>query len=162
MNLGNSNLIAILGFGFLVLRVMSAARWALPHIGEKYSGAFERAENKYRIPRGLLGRIAYQESHFREDIIKGLTKSPAGAIGLMQIIPKWHPGVNPTDPIASIDYAGKFLRKMYDQFGSWRYAMAAYNWGPGNLAQFIKDPHNFPMPNETTDYIRQISNDVRL
>src|SRR5271167_4222346 len=47
------------------------------------------AEGMYNIPTDLLARIAYQESHFRNDIITGATASPAGALGLMQLMPQY-------------------------------------------------------------------------
>src|SRR3990172_2707257 len=63
--------------------------------GDKYLPALNAAEKKYGIPRDLLARQAFQESRFREDIISGRTISSAGALGLMQLVPKWHPGVDP-------------------------------------------------------------------
>ena len=54
----------------------------------------------------------------------------------MQITPRWHPNVNPYDPVESIWYAAGWLRELHDQFGNWRYAVAAYNWGPTNLRNY--------------------------
>lgn len=113
------------------------------------------AEVKYGIPEKMLVAIAWQESRFRPDIISGQTKSGAGAAGIMQIVPKWHPGINPLDPAAAIDYAGKYLRAMYQQFGSWERALWAYNWGPGNLIKYL-DGDIYDMPSETEQYSKQI------
>lgn len=135
-----------------------AGSW-LSKVPERFMSAFASARARYGLPARLLERVAYQESRFREDIISGQTVSSAGAVGLMQIVPKWHPDVNPRDPIASIDYAGRYLRQLFTQFGSWRLALAAYNWGPGNLSK-SRDPANWPR--ETRDYVSQIAADVGL
>lgn len=132
--------------------------WKIPQSGIKYTDYFNDAEKQYNLPEGLLSRVAYQESHFRDDIITGKTVSSAGAIGLMQIIPKWHPDVNPYDPIASIYYAAKYLKQLYNRFNSWSYALAAYNWGPTNLAN--KGIENAPL--ETQKYYSTITKDIGI
>jgi soluble lytic murein transglycosylase-like protein len=103
---------------------------------QQYLQSLQAAERKYGIPRDMLVRVAYQESRFRPDIISGKVVSPAGAVGIMQIIPACHPGVDPLNPPEAIDYAGRYLRELVDEFGSWDLALAAYNWGPGNLRRF--------------------------
>ena len=49
----------------------------------------------------------------------------SGATGVAQIIPRWHPGVDPTDPIASLDYAAKWMADLRRIYGSWARALAA-------------------------------------
>jgi len=132
--------------------------WETPDNGKKYDVYFRQAELINNLPPGLLSRIAYQESRFREDIITGATKSSAGAVGLMQIVPKWHPDVNPLDPIASINYAGEYMARLYNRFGDWKTALAAYNWGQGNVAR--KGINR--LPQETANYVRDISRDIGL
>lgn len=123
-----------------------------------YLETFSAAERKYNLPTGLLVRMAKQESNFDPN-----AKSPAGAIGLMQIIPRWHPTVNPWNPVESIWYAGHYVRQLYDQFGSWEQALAAYNWGPGNQAKDLRDGIvGNEWPTETKNYVRQIGADVVL
>ena len=152
----------VIGGVLFALRFMAGVRWVLPLAGERFAGEFDIATRKYGLPKGLLARVAYQESHFREDVIRGFTKSPAGAVGLMQIVPSAHPGVDATNPHDSIQYAAKYLAAMRKKFGSWRYALAAYNWGPGNLAKYLKHPKNIKMPKETVNYVTQISHDIGL
>lgn len=130
---------------------------------EKYATAIAAAEARHGLPEGLLHRQLYQESHFRTDIIAGDTKSPAGAIGIAQIIPRWHPGVNPYDPYASIDYAAQFMRRLYNRFGSWASALAAYNWGEGNVNKVLREHGSLRvdvLPTETRNYVAQITSDV--
>ena len=59
--------------------------------------------------------------------------SRAGAIGIAQIIPQWHPGVNPRDPVASLQYAANLIASYVREFGSERLALQAYNGGPSSL-----------------------------
>jgi Transglycosylase SLT domain len=130
--------------------------WMPPDNAGPYIARLHAAERRYGIPENLLVRVAYQESRFRDDIITGKTVSYAGAVGIMQIVPRWHPEVDPLDVSAAIDYAGKYLKSLYNRFGSWRLALAAYNWGQGNLSN--KGIEN--APRETRDYINQIAGDV--
>lgn len=124
--------------------------------GAKYLPILWAAEDKYGIPRDVLARLAYQESRFRDDIITGKTVSSAGALGIMQIVPKFHPGVDPLNVPAAIDYAGKFLAQQKKQFGSWSLALAAYNAGPGNVGKY----GGIPPFTETRNYVSQILADV--
>lgn len=134
--------------------------WSMPASGLKYKTLFNDAERKHGLPPKILMRIAQQESAFRDDIITGQTTSSAGAVGIMQIVPKWHPDVNPLDVPAAIDYAGGYLKSLYNRFGDWQLALAAYNWGQGNLAKWLRG--EAVMPAETKNYVQQISEDLGL
>jgi soluble lytic murein transglycosylase-like protein len=134
------------------------AYWKRSVNAAKFLPSLNAVEDAYDIPRDLLARVAYQESRFRDDIISGRTVSSAGAVGIMQIVPRWHPEIDPKDPYASIHYAGKYLAGLRKQFGSWKLALAAYNWGPGNLAKYLNAPGTWPQ--ETLDYVSQILKDV--
>lgn len=112
---------------------------------------FSAAEQQHGLPHNLLVRVAQQESNFNPAVV-----SSAGAVGLMQIIPRWHPEVDAYDPVASIYYAAGYLRKNYDRFGSWVLALAAYNWGPTVLARDGLEN----APRETVNYIAQIVADI--
>jgi hypothetical protein len=59
--------------------------------------------------------------------------SSAGAVGIAQIVPSWHPNVDPTDPYASLDYAARLMRGYLTYFGTYQRALVAYNAGPGRL-----------------------------
>lgn len=86
------------------------------------------------VPPALFVKQIQQESGFNPDA----HNAASGATGIAQIIPRWHPGVDATDPYASLDYAAKLMAGYYRQFGSWRNALAAYNWGPGNVGGYTK------------------------
>ncbi len=62
------------------------------------------------------------------------------------------------DPIKSTHAACQFLRDLYNQFGSWELAMAAYNGGPGRVSRQIKkqktiDFWKLKLKRQTMDYV---------
>jgi soluble lytic murein transglycosylase-like protein len=122
----------------------------------QYASAITTAENYYGLPPNLLARQLYQESGYRPEVIDGRVKSSAGAEGIAQIIREYHPGVDPLDPIASIYYAAKYDRQLFDKFGNWRDALAAYNFGPANVAS------GAAWPSETVAYVEKITADVNV
>jgi hypothetical protein len=63
--------------------------------------------------------------------------SPAGAQGIAQIVPKYHPGVDPWDPYASLDYAARWMADLTAQYGGdVRKALVHYNGGGGAVQQY--------------------------
>jgi soluble lytic murein transglycosylase-like protein len=152
------NRVLLIGGFFALLLLGGGMAWAIPEKGLKFQKYFKDAGKINGLPKNLLARVAYQESRFRDDIISGRKKSGAGAVGLMQIVPKWHPDVDPLNPVESIYYAANYLRQMNRKFGSWKLALAAYNWGPGNVKKVGGDISK--MPKETRDYVAQITGDV--
>lgn len=131
-------------------------KWKQAKNAEKYLPLLHAAELRYGLPPDLLARVAYQESHFRDDIVSGQKVSSAGAVGIMQLIPRWHPGVDPLNVPQAIDYAGSFLRQLYGQFKSWPLAVAAYNAGPGNVRKY----KGIPPFKETQDYVKGVFGDL--
>lgn len=146
--------------GLALLIAATAAKkvsdWKGKPNAAKYLPRLADAERKHGIPADLLARIAYQESRWRDDIVSGQLKSPAGALGLMQIVPAAHPGVDPLNVSAAIDYAGGYLKRLYTQFGRWDLAVAAYNAGPGNVRKY----KGIPPFKETRDYVREVFSDI--
>jgi soluble lytic murein transglycosylase-like protein len=74
----------------------------------------------------------------------------------MQIVQRWHPNVDPLNVSDAIDYAGQYLAKLKKSTGSWQMALAAYNWGIGNL----KNKGFENAPKETRDYVIEVAGDV--
>lgn len=147
--------------GAVIAGIKKTKEWEPPPEADKYLQIFAKVERENRIPAKLLLRVAYQESRFRGDIITGSLKSSAGAVGIMQIVPRWHPNVDPLNEVEAIKYAGKYLSKLNRRFGSWSDALAAYNWGQGNLSRFKRGEIR-KMPLETRSYIKEITKDVRV
>lgn len=110
------------------------------------------AETKYGIPNDLYFNLLTKGEKSGATAV-----SPKGAIGYAQLLPGTAKelGVDPWDPDQNVDGGGHYLRKMYDMFGDWRLATAAYNAGPGNV-QKHKGVPNFP---ETMAYQSRIWGD---
>lgn len=129
--------------------------WTTPVKGLVFESAFVAATAAYALPHGLLSRVAYQESRYNP-----AAESPRGAIGLMQFLPATARdiGIDPANPNQSIWGAAKYLRDLFNRFGNWKEAIAAYNWGQGNVARLGVSQ----APKETRDYIAGVLGDVGL
>lgn len=139
--------------------VSSLTGWNEAKIPGEYLAAIRDAEQTNGLPHNLLARLLWQESRYRADIISGKVKSSAGAIGIAQFMPatakEW--GIDPRNPYQSIAAAGKYLARLYARFGNWEEALAAYNWGQGNVSR--KGLSRAPA--ETVAYYSEILADVR-
>ncbi|WP_245835634.1 transglycosylase SLT domain-containing protein [Polynucleobacter cosmopolitanus] len=69
------------------------------------------------------------------------------------------------DVIQSTDAALDYLQRLYKMFGDWELALAAYNWGEGNVSKAIKrnqakklptDYASLKMPDETRNYVPKL------
>jgi len=101
-------------------------------------------------------------------------KSSAKAMGLWQFMPATGKDFRLTqnvfrderrDVLQSTDAALDYLQRLYKQFGSWELALAAYNWGAGNVSKAQKrnlaeglptDYLSLKMPNETRNYVPKL------
>ena len=114
-----------------------------------YMSLVRETEEEYGLPKNLLANVLHTESRFKPD-----ARSNKGAIGIAQIVPKWHPDVkDPTDPVESIRYAGKYLAENYKRFGDWDKTLASYNWGPTAVAKHGMSK----LPEETRNYLTKIN-----
>jgi len=140
-------------------RIMSA-RWLEQSYTPEYRpllDAMRAAEVKHGIPYDLIVRLAWQESRWNP----AAHNAGSNASGIMQIVPRWHPGVDPWDAYAAIDYGAGFLAQLYRQFGTWELALKAYNWGPGNVKAWLDSGRVSPTePIETQRYSAQILSDL--
>ena len=114
----------------------------LPHARE--------AARRHGIPEDLFLRLVQQESGWNPN-----ARSHKGARGLAQLMPATAArlGVNPDDPLQNLDGGARYLRMMYNTFGNWRLALAAYNAGPGAVQKY----GGIPPYRETTAYVRIIA-----
>ena len=101
-------------------------------------------------------------------------KSSAKAMGLWQFMPATGKDFRLTqnvfrderrDVLQSTDAALDYLQRLHKQFGTWELALAAYNWGAGNVAKAQKrnlaaglptDYLSLKMPNETRNYVPKL------
>lgn len=129
--------------------------WTTPKTGARYAKLFQDVEARYGFPAGLISRVAWQESRYNPQAV-----SRVGARGMFQFMPataaEW--GLtDPFDPQASAWAAGAYLSRLYDRFGDWVSALAAYNWGQGNVRKGLTNA-----PAETRTYVVSILTDIGL
>jgi cell wall-associated NlpC family hydrolase len=120
-----------------------------------YADLFATASQRYGVPAALLSAVAKQESGYDPNAV-----SPAGARGLMQLMPGTakHLGVSdPFDPAQAVDGAARMLRDLTRRFGSTELALAAYNAGPGAVLKYDGIP---PYP-ETQRYVRNVLSQMK-
>jgi hypothetical protein len=111
------------------------------------------AAQVHELPVGFFVRLIDQESGFDPGVV-----SHAGAQGVAQFMPRvaeeW--GLkNPFDPHAALIASARFLRSLYDQFGNWGLAAAAYNGGMGRVQKWIDKRGK--LPEETRNYVMTIT-----
>jgi membrane-bound lytic murein transglycosylase D len=101
-------------------------------------------------------------------------KSSAKAVGLWQFMPATGKDFRLTqnvfrderrDVVQSTDAALDYLQRLHTQFGSWELALAAYNWGAGNILKAQKrnaaaglptDYESLTLPRETRNYVPKL------
>ena len=108
------------------------------------------ASDKYQVDPKLVSAVAEVESGGNQG-----AESPAGAIGVMQLMPETAAslGVNPYDKQQNVEGGAKYLRQMLDSFGGdVKKAVAAYNAGPNAVKKYGGVP---PYP-ETQDYVDKV------
>ena len=111
---------------------------------------------------------------FIESAFVTKAKSHVGASGLWQFMPATgrHFGLEKTplydgrhDVYAATDAALNYLQYLHGMFGDWSLALAAYNWGEGNVGRAVNraraqglEPtyENLRMPNETRNYVPKL------
>lgn len=125
----------------------------LPLYTGNYRGVYlEQARAAARaegVPEDLFLRLVARESNWNPDAL-----SAKGARGLAQLMPDTADllGVDISDPTANLQGGARYLRMMYDRFGTWRLALAAYNAGP----QAVDAAGGVPDYDETISYVAAI------
>jgi membrane-bound lytic murein transglycosylase D len=92
------------------------------------------------VPQDLI-YLAVAESGFQPQVVN----RSSGAGGMWQFMPfKGAYGLERNgwfderfDPEKSSLAYARYMKELYNQFGDWYLAMAAYNWGPGNVQRAV-------------------------
>ena len=124
-----------------------------PETGRDYTEAIKNAARASGTPALLIASLIRQESKFKASV----RNSRSGAMGLGQFMPDtaaeyfgsdWAVAVYKPD--RAIPQTARYLMWLYRRHGTWRLAVAAYNWGTGNVAT----KGLALAPAETRDYVR--------
>ncbi len=111
----------------------------------------ERVARRVSLEPALIRSVVATESAYRPDAV-----SPAGARGLMQLMPETARELGVSDSFDAHDNllgGSRYLKQLLDKYsGDLDHALAAYNWGQGNV-----DRHGLArMPEETRNYLARV------
>lgn len=87
------------------------------------------------VPEEIAIAVAKQESGMRQWRKDGtvVVGDDGKSIGVFQVNQASAPGVNLNNPYQNVKAGVSYLRKMYNRYGNWSYAVSAYNMGPGRV-----------------------------
>lgn len=122
-----------------------------------YQETITAACQQYGVPVEILAWLLWKESRYNPVVINGERRSRVGALGIAQFMPatareELGSVEAALDPDRAIPGAARYLAKLYRSARSWSGALAAYNWGIGNVTR----KGIAAAPEETQDYYTTI------
>ncbi len=117
----------------------------------RYDSIIRAAAARYQLPQSLLRAVIHTESNYHSHAV-----SRAGAIGLMQLMPKTARSLGvrePFEPAQNIHGGARYLRLLANRYGGdMVLVLAAYNAGAGN----VEKHGGVPPFEETRAYVRSV------
>lgn len=128
----------------------AVAEQAGPPTGGDVRDEIVRTARTLGVDPRLAQAVAQAESGMDQNAV-----SPAGAVGVMQLMPETAAalGVDPTVRHENIRGGIQYLQQLLERFhGNVAYALAAYNAGPGAVERY----HGVPPYRETQQYVNKV------
>ena len=147
--------VVLVGIGFsqsaLAAGCLTASPISLERKAATHAGIIAQAARKYSIDRELIQAVIAVESCFNQRAV-----SPAGAQGLMQLMPATADRFGVSDSFnakQNILAGSRYLQWLLKRFnGNLRYAVAGYNAGEGRIDQY----GGIPPYKETQNYVKHV------
>lgn len=119
------------------------------------------ASAKYGVEPAILTNTLRRESNFNPAAVGPVTRSGERAQGIAQFMPATaaERGVDPMNPQSAINGSAGYLADLSKKYnGNTGLALAAYNWGPGNVDKWVAGGGDInKMPAETRGYVQSVS-----
>ena len=118
--------------------------------GRRFDVLIRDAAAEAGVPAEIVKAVIHAESAFNADAV-----SRAGAMGLMQLMPETARELGVRDPFRAdenVQGGARYLRHLYDRYGGWTHALAAYNAGPTAVDRY----QGVPPYGETQRYVRRV------
>jgi len=142
--------------------ILCAATPSVPANVARWESLIAEASVRFSIPKTWIERIMQAESGGRTTLNGKPITSPAGAIGLMQIMPNTYValseqygfGSDPYDPHDNIFAGTAYLEEMYARYG-YPLLFAAYLTGPTHLDRYLLGSRS--LPSNVIAYVNSIA-----
>ena len=125
--------------------------------GDPWGPYIRQAAQRFDVPQRWIRAVIQQESAGEVQAL-----SPAGAMGLMQLMPRTFEmlreqnglGNDPFEPHDNIIAGTAYIRQMYQRYGAPGF-LAAYNAGPERVDDYLTNGD--PLPAETVSYVSNVA-----
>jgi D-alanyl-D-alanine carboxypeptidase len=125
--------------------------------GDPWGPYIRQAAQRFDVPERWIRAVIQQESAGEVQAL-----SPAGAMGLMQLMPgtyemlreEYDLGNDPFEPHDNILAGSAYIRQMYERYGAPGF-LAAYNAGPDRVDDYLTNGD--PLPAETVSYLSNVA-----
>jgi len=156
-----SAILLLAGFVFIAAQPAAVSAQDLPAGRQQtratYDDYIAEASRRFGMPAAWIRAVMRAES---AEAVRAI--SPAGAMGLMQIMPdtwaglriRYHLGGDPYDPHDNILAGAAYLRELHDHYGAPGF-LAAYNAGPRRYDEYLTAGR--PLPAETRAYLAALA-----
>jgi soluble lytic murein transglycosylase-like protein len=117
----------------MALARSGGVRFVDPKLPANLNRYIHKVAREHEVDPLLVKAVIKAESNFDPNAV-----SPKGAQGLMQLMPGTARDLkvsDPFDPLQNIDGGTRYLRALLDNFKDVELSLAAYNAGPGRVAQ---------------------------
>ena len=161
-------LIISIVFGFVFDFALDQIEHAIYPQPDQYIESVQKYSERFNVPEELIWAVIKTESGFDSSAV-----SSVGAVGLMQLTEATFNEISTQrlkeglaagmryDPDTNIRYGTYYLSYLYQRYGNWDAALAAYNGGLGNVDSWIDENGKLSVNDipfrETRNYVKKVN-----